>query len=107
MQQPSLELIRTALIVMGISTVCLALGIYFMMQVRYSRDIAREARRLMFADLIVPPWDGKNLESLWISSSRQDREIIENVLAGQSQFLEGKEAATFERAVTGCGIYGS
>jgi HEAT repeat protein len=91
---------------MGLSTVSLAAGIYFLMQVRFSRDIARQARRLMFANLIVPPWDGKNLESLWTSSTREDREIIEEVLAGQSQFLEGKEAATFERAVTGCAIYG-
>ncbi|MHB8656147.1 MAG: HEAT repeat domain-containing protein [Terriglobia bacterium] len=106
MPEPSLDVLRTALVVMGLSTVSLAVGVYFLMQVRFSRDIARQARRLMFANLVVPPWDGKNLESLWASSTREDREIIEEVLADQSQFLEGKEAATFERAVAECAIYG-
>lgn len=107
MSEASLDVLRIALVVMGLSTLSLALGIYFLMLVRYSRDLARDARRLMFANLIVPPWDGKNLESLWTSSNRQDREIIEEVLAGQSQFLQGQEALAFEHAVTGFAIYES
>ena len=104
MPEPSLDVLRTALLVMGLSTVSLAVGVYFLMQVRFSRDIATQARRLMFANLIVPPW---NLEELWNSSTTNDRELIEEVLAGQRQFLTGEKAAALERAVTGSVIYES
>lgn len=107
MPEPSLEVLRTALVVMGLSMVSLAVGVYFLMEVRFSRDLAREARRLMFANLLVPPWDGVNLDTLWSSSTRHDREIIEEVLAGQSQFLQGQGALAFEHAVTGFAIYES
>jgi len=103
----SLATLRAALVVMGLTTLGLSVVVFFMMQIRYSSHLAREARRLTFANLIVPPWDGKALEKLWASSSRQDREIIEEVLAGQSQFLEGQEGQAFERAITTCAIFES
>lgn len=95
------------LALMGLCTLGFAVGVFFLMQIRYSRNFAREARRLSFANLALPPWDARNLEDLWTSCNRGDREIVEEVLAAQRQPLEGQAAATFERIVTGSAIYAS
>jgi HEAT repeat protein len=100
-----LQVLLNILVVLGLCTVTFAVGIFFLMQIRHARNLAREARRLSFANLIVPPLDGRSLEELWTSSSRDDRKIIEEVLATQRNFLERQAAADFERIVTGSAIY--
>lgn len=92
---------------MALCSFVLGVGTFFLMQVRYSRNLSYGTRRLSFANLIVPPWHAKSLEQLWSSSIKEDRRAIEEVLASQSQFLHGQESVTFQRLVTGSSIFNS
>lgn len=102
---PSLQFLQTALVVMALCNFVLGVGMFFLMQARYSRNLAHGTRRLSFAHMIVSPWDGKKLEELWAISSRDDRKAIEEVLASESQLVSEEEAGAFQRFVTGCSIY--
>ncbi|MGA3325194.1 MAG: HEAT repeat domain-containing protein [Terriglobia bacterium] len=102
---PSLQFLQTAVVVMALCNFVLGVGMFFLMQVRYSRNLAHGTRRISFANLIVSPWDGKNLEELWAASARDDREAIEEVLASDSQLVSDDEREPFQRFVTGRSIY--
>jgi len=102
---PSVKYLETALWVMALCNIVLGAGMFFLMQARYSRNLARGTRRLGFAHLIVSPWDGKALENLWAASARDDRDAIEEVLARESHYVREAEAATFQKFVTGSSIY--
>ena len=104
---PSLQLLQTALLVMALCSLVLGTGMFFLMQVRYSRNLSRGTRRLTFANLMGSPWDAKNLEQLWEESASEDRVAIEDVLATESYFPSELEASVFRSAVTSCSVYTS
>src|SRR5579872_4525299 len=104
---PSLQFLQTALIVMAVCNCVLGVGMFFLMQVRYSQNLSHESRRLSFANLIAPPWDVDTLDAVWAGTSLQDRQAIEEVLVGQSVFVPDEERDAFRSAVTRSGIYTS
>ncbi len=102
---PSLEYLETALIVLAVCNFVLGVGMFFLMQVRYSQNLARGIRRLGYASLIVPPYDVQSLEGLWAVAPREDREAIEEVLVGESFFSGEENRAGFLEAVTASNIH--
>lgn len=105
MTSPSFELLKSAVLALSLSSLALAAVVYFLMQVRYRNQLAREAWRLMLASFLPPSWDGKTLSDIWLSCTPSDREIVEEVLIGHRQVLEAHEAVAFERGVTASVIY--
>ena len=59
--RPSLQFLETALAVMALCSFVMGVGMFFLMQARYSRNLARGTRRLSFANLIGSNWDAKHL----------------------------------------------
>lgn len=92
---------------MALCNLVLGIGMFFLMQVRYSRNLARGTRRLTFANLMGSPWDAKSLEELWEDSAADDRMAIEDVLATETHFASELEVSVFRGAVTGCSVYTS
>jgi HEAT repeat protein len=104
MTQPSLELLQSAVLVLSLSALTLALGVYLLMHVRHYRQLARETRRSMLANFLSPAWDAPTIQSLWSSRGRSDREILAEVLIARRQSLEAREAGAFEQEVAAAGI---
>ncbi len=102
---PSLEFFETALIVLALCNFVLGVGMFFLMQVRYSQNLSRGTRRLGYASLIVPPYDVQSLEGLWAVAPREDREAIEEVLVGESSFSGEENHAGFLEAVSASNIH--
>ncbi len=101
----SLGFLETALIVLALCNFVLGVGMFFLMQVRYSQNLARGTRRLSYASLIVPPYDVASLEGLWAVAPREDREAIEEVLIEESFFSGEENRAGFLQAVTASSIH--
>lgn len=100
-----LEVLRSAVLVLGLSSLAVALAVFFLMQIRYHNQLTREARRIMLANLLIPSWEGEALREVWRSSGRADREILEEILVAHREALEPEEGQKFERAVVSSGIY--
>jgi HEAT repeat protein len=102
---PSLQFLETALLVLALCNFVLGVGMFFLMQVRYSQTLARGTRRLSYASLIVPPYDVESLEGLWAVAPREDRGAIEEVLIGESFFSGEENRAGFLLAVTASSLH--
>ena len=105
MVAPSLEVLRNAVVVLGLVALGTGITVYLLMQVRYDRQLTLEARRLMLTDLLSPSWDDEVLREMWRSSRKHDREILADLVVIHRQALEDQDAGAFERAVMSTGIY--
>ncbi len=104
MPQPSFRLLESAVLVLGASALGLAVIVYFLMEIRYRREIRRNARRLILSSRLLPPLEGASLRTWWLASGRVDRDIIEEILAdlcrsGGTQTGGGVEAAIIESGI--------
>ncbi len=102
---PSLEFLETALVVLALCNFVLGVGMFFLMQARYSHNLAGGTRRLGYASLIVPPYDVQSLEGLWAVAPHEDREAIEEVLVSESFFSGEENRKGFIEAVTASSIH--
>lgn len=105
MPKPSLELLQSAVLVLSLFCLVVAVAVFLRMEIRYHNQLAREARRIMLANLLIPSWDGETLREVWSSSRPWDREILEEILVAHRQALEPEEGQKFEQAVINSGIY--
>ncbi len=102
---PSLEVLRNAVVVLGLVVLGTGIAAYLLMQLRYDRQLTLEARRLMLTDLLSPSWDEEVLREMWASSRKADREILADLVIIHRQALEDQDAGAFERGVMSAGMY--
>jgi HEAT repeat protein len=105
MPHTSVELLRSAVLVLGLSCLAVAVVVFFLMEIRYHNQLTREARRVMLGNLLIPSWDAETLRDVWRSGGGADQEILEEILVAHQEGLEPEEGGKFEQAVVGSGIY--
>ncbi len=104
MSHLSIHLVKLAVIWLGLFSLGTALAVYLIMEVRYRRFLAREARRLILANDLFPSIDEETLRALWAESGRADREIITEILVEEVQSA-GMGARGVEPLVVKVGIF--
>jgi uncharacterized membrane protein len=105
MTHPSLSTLSWSVFILAVWSLAMALAVFLLMQFRHQRQLARESRRMMLIDLLVPDWDGQVLREMWTASRRLNREVLQEVVVARRQALEGEYACEFERVIIHAGIF--
>ncbi len=104
MPQASLELLQSAVLFLVIFAVGLALLVYFMMDIRYRRQLTRNARKLILASKVAPTLNTESLRALWSKSGRFDRDLLEEILADLCRSTTGAAKESLGNVVREAGI---
>jgi len=102
--QVSLDLLWSAVVVLGLVTLGLAVFVYFLMELHHRQQLARQARRLMLAAKVSSSLDRETLRALWQGAGRADREILAEVLTEQCSVAGEMQRNTIQQALIGAGI---
>ena len=102
--QVSLHLLWSAIVLLGLVTLGLALFVYFLMELHYRQQLARQARRLMLSAKVSGSPDRETLRALWLRAGRADRDILAEVLIDQCGFPGETRRNTIQQALIGAGI---
>ncbi len=105
MTHPSLPTLTTWVFILAACSLGIALAVFLLVEYRQQRQLARESRRMMLIDLLVPGWDAQVLRELWAASRRVNRDVLEEVVVARRQVLEDEHAREFERTIIHSGIY--
>lgn len=105
MNQPGLRLLESTVIFLGILAVALAVLVYLLMDIRYRRQLARSARRMILSSRFLPFPKPEGLKALWSKSRRGDRAIIEEILADLCRLAQGGTDRSVAEAVIEAGIF--
>jgi HEAT repeats len=105
MIQPPLEILKSAVIILGLSTLGSAVAIYLLMEIHYRRQLARQARRIILGSRLSPAPAEQEPEIFWSKSSRRDREIILDILVDQSTLSEAKWQNAIKQMLIGLGVF--
>lgn len=105
MGSPSFELLKSAVLILGLSTLGTAVAIFLIMELHFRRQLARQARRLILASRLSPVPEERQPEVFWSQSSRRDREIILDILVDQSASLDAKWRGAIKEVFVRLRIY--
>ncbi len=105
MGSQSVEYLKAAVLILGLTTLGASLAIFFLMEIHFRSQRAREVRRLVIASRLSPSPDEPSPEISWSLSSRADREIILDVLVDQSSSGDVKRRNAVRKTVMGLGLH--
>lgn len=80
----SFELLKSAVLILGLVTLVTAVGIFVLMEIRFNRQTARQVRQIILTSRLSPAPEEQNPQVFWSKSNRADREIIEDILVEKS-----------------------
>jgi HEAT repeats len=105
MDSQSVEIIKTAVLILGLSTLGASIAIFLFMEFHFRRQQARQVRRLILASRLSPSPEEADPEVSWSHSSRADQEIILDILVDQSVSADAKWRNAIRLTVIGLGVY--
>ena len=101
---PSFLILKTAVLILGVSTLAFALAIYLLMEIHYRRQLSRQVRRVMLeSQLLTIPAQGVS-EVFRSTSNQQDRKIILGILVDQAAWGDVQWQNAVRQMVAGTGI---
>jgi HEAT repeat protein len=101
----SVEILKSAVIILGLSTLGSALGIYLLMEIHFRRQMARHARRVILESRLSPAPAEKDPEVFWSGSSRRDQGIILDILVDQATSSEANWQNAIKQTLMGLGVF--
>jgi hypothetical protein len=101
----TLRLLESTVVALGILAVALAVLVFLLMDIRYRRQLARSARRMILTSKFLPFPKPEGLRALWSGSGTRDREIIEEIVANLCRLGKNSIDRTVEEAVIEAGIF--
>lgn len=101
----SVEILEAAALILGLSTLGVAVTIYLLMEIVFRRRQSRQVRRLILASRLSPSPEEQHPEVSWLHSSRSDREIILDILVDQSMSAGAMWQNTIRQTLFGLGVY--
>jgi HEAT repeats len=105
MASHSAEILKSAVLILGLSTLGSAVAIYLLMEIHYRRQLARQVRRMILESRLCPaPAEGAP-EIFWSASNRRDREIILEILVEQAAGAEEKWQDAVRQMLAGLGVF--
>ena len=104
MTSPSLHLVESAVVILGLCSVGLAIVLYLFMHIHHHLQLARGARRVILAARLASVLSGEDLKAKWLQSSQQDREILGDVLADRCRSAHGVGEEAVRQALVEAGI---
>ncbi len=105
MASHSAEILKTAVLLLALSTLAASMAIFLLMEIHFRRQRARQVRYLILASRLSPSPDEPNSEVSWSKSSRADQEIILDILVDQSVSSDAKWRNAIRQTVTSLGVY--
>jgi HEAT repeats len=101
----SVEIIKAAALILGLTTLGAAVTIFLLMETVFRRRQSLQVRRLMLASRLSPSPEEKDPDVSWSHSSRSDREIILDILVDQSISAGAKWRNAIRQTLFGLGVY--
>jgi HEAT repeat protein len=105
MGPPSIELLKTSVLILGLVTLTTAVGIFILMEIRFNRQTTRQVRRIMLNSRLSPAPEEESPQVYWSESSRTDRGIIEEILVEQSQSPNPRWSLAIRQQINSLGIF--
>ena len=105
MGTPAFDVLTSAVLILGLGTLGAAVGIFLVMEFHFHRQVAREARRLVLASRLSPMPEEQGPEVFWSGSSREDREIILDILVEQCASSDAKWRLGVKQMLGGLGVF--
>lgn len=102
---PSDEILKSAVIVLGLSTLGLALAIYILMEIHFRRQLARQVRRVILESRLSPAPAEQDPDVFWSKSSRRDREIILEILVDRFPVSDSRGQNSIKQILKGLGVF--
>jgi hypothetical protein len=98
------DILKFAVILLGLSTVGAAAAIYLLMEIHFHRQLARQARRVILENRLSPAPAEDQPEVFWSKSSRRDQEIILDILVDQADEGGSQGQNAIRQTLIGLGV---
>ena len=105
MTSHSVEFLKTAVLILGCSTLGTSIAIFVLMEFRFRRQQAREVRKLILSSRLSPSPEEQDAEISWSASSRADRELIMDILTDPARTEDTRWLMAIGQTVMNLGVY--
>jgi HEAT repeat protein len=101
----SVEVLKSAVVFLGLSTAGSALAIYLLMEIHFRRHQARQVRRVILESRLSLAPAEEEPEVFWSECGRGDQEIILDILLEQSALSEAQWRSAIKQMLMGLGVF--
>ncbi len=104
MDSPSLDHVRTAVIVLGLVALGTASLIYLLMELNYRRQLSRQTRKLLLSSQLTSGLEEQSFKDLWRRCGRSDQEILEEILVDHCRSASDSSLGKAKALLSGLGV---